>query len=219
MVDDATIAAYDCAVNYFCTPPGRAAQPGEGYQGIVNTWHIDPAHTDVLFSAKHMMVTTVRGTFADVSGTLDIDEDDPTSARGEIRIRAASVDSGFAQRDAHLRSPDFFDVERYPDIVFRATDVARAGASFKVTGDLTIRDVTRAVTFDVELEGIVTGMSGARHLGLTARTSIDREDWGLTWNVGLETGGWLVGKEIRLEIEVAADEAVGSVAGGVASAA
>lgn len=152
----------------------------------MSTWNIDPAHTDVHFAAKHMMVST--------------------ATRGEIRVRAASVETGFAQRDAHLRSVDFFDAERYPEIVFRATRVDGAGTGFRVTGDLTIRDVTWPVTFDVEVGGIVPGMSGARHVGLAARTRIDREAWGLTWNVGLEAGGWLVGKEIRLEIEVAADE-------------
>ncbi len=173
----------------------------------MSTWNIDPAHTDVLFSARHMMVTTVRGTFTQLEGTLELDETAPTAARGEIRVKAASLDTGFAQRDAHLRSPDFFDVERYPDIVFSATRVEGSGDPYRVTGDLTIRDVTRPVTFEVELLGIVPGLSGARHVGLTARATIDREQWGLTWNVGLESGGWLVGKEIRLEIEVAADEA------------
>ena len=173
----------------------------------MTTWNLDSAHTQVNFSAKHMMVTTVRGTFHDVEGTIQLDETDPTRSTGAFRVKAASVDTSFAARDAHLRSADFFDAETYPDIVFVATRVERhRDDAFKVTGDLTIKDVTKPVTFDVELDGIVPGMSGARHAGLSASTKIHREDWGLNWNVALEQGGWLVGKEIKLEIAIAADE-------------
>jgi polyisoprenoid-binding protein YceI len=173
----------------------------------MTTWKIDNAHTQVNFSAKHMMVTTVRGTFHDVAGTIELDETDPTGSRGEFRVGAASVDTNFGARDAHLRSADFFDAEAFPDITFVSTDIKQvADDEFKVTGDLTIRETTRPVTFDVQLEGIVPGMSGARHAGLSATTKIAREDWGLNWNVALEQGGWLVGKEIKLEIAIAADE-------------
>ena len=173
----------------------------------MTTWKLDPAHTQITFSAKHMMVTTVRGTFADVQGTIELDETDPTRSRGEFRVATASVDTNFGARDAHLRSADFFDAETYPDIAFVATDIVpKGGDRYAVTGDLTIRDVTRPVTFDVELDGIVPGMSGARHAGLTATTNLTRTDWGLDWNVALEQGGWLVGKEIKLEIAIAADE-------------
>ena len=173
----------------------------------MTTWKIDTAHTQVNFSAKHMMVTTVRGTFRDVDGTIELDESDPTRSRGEFRVGAASVDTSFGARDAHLRSADFFDAEGFPDITFVSTQISQVGdGQFKVTGDLTIRETTRPQTFDVQLEGIVPGMTGARHVGLSATTTIAREDWNLNWNVALEQGGWLVGKEIKLDIAVAADE-------------
>jgi polyisoprenoid-binding protein YceI len=173
----------------------------------MTTWKLDSAHTQIAFSARHMMVTTVRGTFHDVDGTIELDETDPTRSRGTFRVATASVDTNFGARDAHLRSADFFDVERYPEITFTSTAIRQTGDDrFDVTGDLTIRDVTRPVTFDVRLEGIVTGMSGARHAGLSASTRLDRDAWGLNWNVALESGGWLVSKEITLEIAIAADE-------------
>ncbi len=173
----------------------------------MTTWTIDNAHTQINFSAKHMMVTTVRGTFHDVAGTIELDETDPTRSRGEFRVGAASVDTNFEARDTHLRSADFFDAEGFPDITFIATQITQVGDDqFRVTGDLTIRATTKPIAFDVRLEGIVPGMSGARHAGLSAATTIVRGDWGLNWNVALEQGGWLVGKEIKLDIAIAADE-------------
>jgi len=171
------------------------------------TWKLDKAHTQVNFSAKHMMVTTVRGTFHDVDGTIELDETDPTRSRGEFSVGTASVDTNFGARDAHLTSPDFFDAATYPRLTFVATAVKRIkDDEFEVSGDLTIKDTTKPATFKVELDGIVPGMSGARHAGFSASTKIQREDWGLNWNVALEQGGWLVGKEIKIEISVAADE-------------
>jgi len=173
------------------------------------TWKLDPAHTDITFSAKHMMITTVRGTFADVDGTLLIDEEDPTDARGEIRVQAASLSTGFAARDTHLRSADFFDVETYPEIVVRFDGVELAkGDDYRVTADLTIRGMTRPIAFDVEYVGSTTNFQGTRHAAFTAKAKLNREDWGLNWNMALETGGWLVGKEIKLLVEVVADEVV-----------
>ena len=173
----------------------------------MTTWKLDTAHTQISFSAKHMMVTTVRGQFHDVDGTIELDEADPTRSRGSFRVAAASVDTNFGARDAHLRSPDFFDAEAFPMITFESTAIESVGTDrYRVTGDLTIRDVTKPATFDVELEGIVPGMSGARHAGLSATAKLDRDAWGLNWNVALEQGGWLVGKEIKLEIAIAADE-------------
>jgi polyisoprenoid-binding protein YceI len=173
----------------------------------MTTWQLDAAHTQVSFSAKHMMVTTVRGVFHDVSGTIELDETDPTRSRGEFRVGAASVDTNFEARDNHLRSADFFDAATYPDITFRSTSVVPAGKDrYTVTGDLTVKDVTAPATFEVELEGIVPGMTGARHAGMSVTGKIAREAWGLNWNVALEQGGWLVGKEIKLEIAIAADE-------------
>jgi polyisoprenoid-binding protein YceI len=173
----------------------------------MTTWKIDNAHTQISFSAKHMMVTNVRGTFHDVTGTIELDENDPTRSRGEFHVATSSIDTNFGARDAHLRSPDFFDAERFPNISFVASEIQRVGDDhYTVAGDLTIRDVTRPMTFDVRLEGIVKGMSGARHAGMSAKGKILRDDWGLNWNVALEQGGWLVGKEITLDIAIAADE-------------
>ncbi|HYH92339.1 MAG TPA: YceI family protein [Candidatus Saccharimonadales bacterium] len=186
----------------------------------MTTWKLDTAHTQVHFSAKHMMVTTVRGRFHDVQGTIELDETDPTRSRGEFTVAAASVDTNFGARDAHLKSPDFFDAEQYPTITFVSTAVESAGGDrYRVIGDLTIRDVTKPATFDVELDGIVPGMSGARHAGFSATTTLQRDDWGLNWNVALEQGGWLVGKEIKLEIAVAADEVAATEAAELATAA
>jgi polyisoprenoid-binding protein YceI len=172
------------------------------------TWNIDPAHTDVLFSAKHMMVTTVRGTFADVSGTITLDEENPLASGGEFTVAVASLSTGVEQRDGHLRSADFFDAENHPVATFTTTSIeARGGSSYAVTGDLTIRGMTREVTFDVEHLGFYTGMNGARRAGFHATGRINREDFGLTWNVALESGGWLVGKDIRLELDLAVEQA------------
>ena len=171
------------------------------------TWRLDPAHTDIAFSAKHMMITTVRGSFGDVDGTLEIDEADAPNARGEIRVRTASINTGFGARDEHLRSADFFDAAQWPEIVVRFDGVLPVGDdAFRVAADVTIRDVTRTVPFRVEYVGTTTNMKGGRHIAFAAKATIDREDWGLTWNMALEQGGWLVGKEIKILVEVVADE-------------
>jgi len=174
-----------------------------------STWTIDPTHTDVLFSAKHMMVTNVRGKFASVDGSIEADPQDPTTAKGTFTIDIASLNTGVEQRDGHLRSADFFDVDNFPTATFVSTRVEpKGGSDYRVTGDLTIRGTTRPVTFDAEVLGVYTGMSGNRRVGLHAEAKINREDFGLTWNVALESGGWLVGKEIKLELDIAVEEAV-----------
>jgi polyisoprenoid-binding protein YceI len=173
------------------------------------TFNIDPAHTDVLFSAKHMMVTTVRGTFTELSGTIDLNETDPTASKAELNVKAASLDTGFGARDTHLRSDDFFGVETYPEIRVVSTAIRpKGGNHYVVTADVTIRDITKPVDFDVEFLGFFPGMDGARHAGFTATAKVNRKDWNLNWNVALETGGWLVGDTIKLEVEVAVVEAI-----------
>jgi polyisoprenoid-binding protein YceI len=170
-------------------------------------WTIDQAHTDILFSAKHMMVTTVRGKFHDVDGTLFLDESDPTRSSADIRIAAASLNTGSDQRDGHLRSADFFDAEQHPFITFRSTAVEHVrGDDYRVIGDLTIRETTRPATFDATFLGFYTGMDGGRRAGISARTKINRKEWDLGWNVALEAGGWLVGEEVTIEVEVAVDQ-------------
>jgi polyisoprenoid-binding protein YceI len=168
------------------------------------TFAIDSAHTDVLFSAKHLMVTNVRGTFTDVAGTIELDEADPTASHAEITVQAASIDSGFGARDAHLRSDDFFATARYPEIKVVSTAITpKGGNDYVVTADMTVRDVTRSVDFDVEFLGFYPGMDGARRAGFTATAKIDRKAWGLDWNVALEAGGWLVGDQVKLDIDLA----------------
>lgn len=172
------------------------------------TWKIDPAHTQVLFSARHMMVTTVRGTFSAVEGELELDEENPANSRGEIRVGVASISTGNEQRDAHLRSGDFFLADEHPTIVGRVAEISPLGDDYRVVVDLTIRGVSRPVVFDAEFHGFVPGMKGGRHAGFSLRTKINRRDWGITWNVALGGDALLVGDEVKLEIEVAADEVV-----------
>ena len=174
----------------------------------MSTWKIDPAHTDVTFSVKHMMVTTVRGKFEAVEGELELDLDakDAASASGEIRLGVASLATGAEQRDAHLRSAEFFDAEQYPEIVATLTGIEPDGDDYKVRADVTIRRITRPVIFHGRFLGVVPGMDGGRHAGFELTASIDREQWDLSWNMALETGGWLVSKDVKLSIDVAADE-------------
>ncbi len=171
------------------------------------TFTLDKSHTDVTFSTKHMMVTTVRGRFNTADGTISLDPEDPTASSGSFTVETSSIDTGAAQRDGHLRSADFFDADAYPTLAFTSTAVeSRGGDDYRVTGDLTIKGVTRPVTFEVEFLGLYASMAGARRAGFHAVTKINREDFGLTWNVALESGGWLVGKDIKIEIDLAVEE-------------
>jgi polyisoprenoid-binding protein YceI len=185
----------------------------------MSTWQIDTAHTVVSFTGKHMTITKVRGIFKGATGTIEYDEADPTRSAVEVTIPAATVETGVEPRDNHLRSADFLDVESFPTLAFRSTEIERRGDRWAITGDLTIRGVTRPVVLDTEALGIVAGMDGRRHAGFEATTKIKRSDWGLTWNVGLEAGGWLVSDEIAIELEVAADEVAPVTAGDLVGAA
>lgn len=172
------------------------------------SWQLDPAHTTVEFAAKHMMFTTVRGRFTDVSGTIELDPENPAASNVEVVIDAASIDTGVEDRDNHLRSADFLDVEQHPEITFRSKRVEgaalRPGAALKVTGDLTIRGTTREVELEAAFQGEGQDPWGGRRTGFSARTEIDRREWGLRWNQALETGGILVGNAIRIELDVQA---------------
>ncbi len=176
------------------------------------TWQIDRAHSGVTFSAKHMMVTTVRGTMTISEATIDFDEQDPSRSSVIATLDAASIDTRSAQRDTHLRSADFLDVEQYPTIDFRSTAVQRSGEGWVLTGDLTIRGEKRTVVLDAQLHGIQPNLQGGRRAAFTATAAINREDWGLTWNVALEQGGWLVSRDIRIEIDLALVEPVSTAA-------
>jgi len=171
---------------------------------VAGTYVIDPTHTRVGFVARHLMVTKVRGAFLEYAGTITIG-DDVASSTAEATIQTASVNTGTADRDAHLRSGDFFDAETYPTMTFaNAKVLSQDGDEFVVEGDLTIKDVTRPVTLKVELDGVANDPFGNTKLAVTAKTEIDREDFGLTWNVALESGGVLVSKKITIEIEAQA---------------
>lgn len=169
----------------------------------VSTWTLDPAHTEVGFEVKHMMFATVRGRFSDVEGTLSIGSEDGESTASVV-IRAASINTGQSQRDDHLRSPDFFDVERFPVLTFESASLRRDGGRLVLSGDLSIRDVVRRVNLEVEESGRGIDPWGNERMGLTATAKIDRRDYGLTWNQALETGGILVGNEVKIVIEVQA---------------
>ncbi|HJW95097.1 MAG TPA: YceI family protein [Thermoanaerobaculia bacterium] len=172
------------------------------------TWQIDPAHSTIEFAVKHMMFTTVRGRFKDVKGTIHADESKPDGSSVEVEINAASIDTGAADRDAHLRSADFLDVEQHPTLTFRSKRVEgamnKAGDRFKVVGDLTIRGTTIEVTLDAEYTGQGVDPWGGTRAGVTAKTEIDRRQWGLQWNQALEAGGILVGNTVKIELDVQA---------------
>ena len=169
------------------------------------SWTIDPTHSSVEFSVKHMMFTTVRGRFNNFSGTLNIDEADPTRSYAEGKVEISSVDTRDANRDAHLRSADFFEAEKYPYMTMRATHVKATGrGQYRVTAALTIKDVPREVVFDVHAVPIGKDPWGNHRWGFSAETSINRKDFGLNWNVALETGGWLVGDQVKISVELQA---------------
>ena len=171
---------------------------------IPGLWELDPAHTDVSFVARHLMVTKVRGRFQEVSGAITVG-DDPADSRVEVEIQAASITTNSQDRDNHLRSPDFLDVENHPTLSFRSTRIEPLGDDrWALTGDLTIRGVTRPLTLQVTFEGTTTDPWGGTRAAFTARGEIHREDWGLTWNVPLENGGVLVSKNVQIEIDAQA---------------
>jgi polyisoprenoid-binding protein YceI len=166
-------------------------------------WVIDPAHTLVEFSVKHMMIATVRGRFTAFSGTLNIDEEHPERTSIEATVETASVDTHEEKRDAHLRSADFFDVEKYPVMTFRSRRIEPLGDNhYKVVGDLTIKDITREIIFKATDEGQGKDPWGNLHRGFTAEATLNRKDFGLNWNVALEAGGWLVGDQVKIAVEL-----------------
>jgi len=171
----------------------------------VSTWAIDPAHSVVELAVKHMMFSTVKGCFANVAGTIVLDEANLSASSVSAEIDAASIDTGEAQRDAHLRSADFLDVENFPTIAFRSTDIVPQGKSrFVLVGDLTIRGITQEVSLEAELLGKGTDPWGGQRAGFAATTTLNRKDFGLTWNQALEAGGVLVSDQVKISLEVQA---------------
>lgn len=167
-----------------------------------STWMLDAAHANVEFAVKHLMITTVRGRFGKVDGTVKVDPETPDRLDVAVEIDPASVDTREERRDAHLRSADFFDVERYPRITFTGGRVeGDLLGHFKLYGELTIRGITKPVVLDVSNDGRVKDPWGNEKLGITATAKVNRLDWDLEWNMPLETGGFLVGEEVRITIE------------------
>jgi len=166
-------------------------------------WKIEPAHSAIEFSAKHMMITTVRGEFTKFDGNITVDSENLLNSKAEGWVELASVSTRDANRDAHLRSADFFDAEKYPRMMFESKRIEKVGKDkYKVTGNLTIKDVTREITFDVSDDGKNKDPWGGMRWGLTGDVTLNRKDFGLTWNVALETGGWLVGDQIKVHVEL-----------------
>lgn len=166
------------------------------------TWTIDPVHSEVGFSVRHMMVSKVKGTFREFEGTI-VTTDDPTQTKVNATVQIASIDTGNEQRDGHLRTNDFFDAPTYPTMTFTSTSVSIDGG-MKITGDLTIHGVTKPVTFDIDFGGTGKDATGADRIGATATTKIKRSDFGVSWNAALETGGFAVSDEVQITVDVSA---------------
>ena len=167
------------------------------------SWQIDPAHSHISFSVRHMMISKVRGFFDSFSGTIDFNEENPVNTVVDVTLDAASINTRDEQRDGHLKSPDFLNAEQYPNLTFIGKRVEQDDTNNgRLIGDLTILDTTHEVALDVHYTGIAKSPYGSESAGFQASTSISRKAWGLEWNVALETGGWLVGDKINIDIEL-----------------
>jgi polyisoprenoid-binding protein YceI len=181
------------------------AAPTAAIQDLTGDYTLDLAHTRIGFVARHAMVTSVRGSFADYEATVHIDADEPAKSTARIVLKTASLTTSNEQRDAHLRSPDFFDVETYPEIVFVSADVRQVDdETYRVTGDLTIKDTTKPVTVELTYNGSAKDPFGNLRAGFEGKATVNRKDWGLTWNAALETGGFLVSDKVKLEFDLSA---------------
>lgn len=181
------------------TDPLHSADP------LTGSYQLDVAHSRIGFAARHAMVTTVRGSFGEFAGTAALDYTDPTRSHAEVTIAVASLGTGSEQRDGHLRSPDFFDVETYPEMSFHSTAARQLGDdTFRLVGDLTIKDVTRPISIDFSYAGSAIDPYGNQRVGFEGTATVNRTDWGLTWNAALETGGVLVSDKVTLTFDVSA---------------
>ncbi|MCX4957878.1 YceI family protein [Streptomyces virginiae] len=185
------------AVATLAVDPALAALTGD--------YVIDPAHSSIGFTVRHAMVTNVRGAFTEHEGTLHLDGADPARSTASIDVKIASVDTGIADRDGHLRSGDFFDAETFPLMTFRSTEARQLGGdAYRITGELTIKDVTRPLSIDLEFNGSATDPYGNERVGFEGSTEILRSDWGLTWNAALEAGGVMVSDKVKLTFDISA---------------
>ncbi|MFE4264378.1 YceI family protein [Streptomyces sp. NPDC056883] len=172
---------------------------------LTGDYVIDASHSSIGFTVRHAMVTNVRGTFADHEGSLHLDGTDPSRSTASIDVKIASVDTGIADRDGHLRSGDFFDAETFPLMAFRSTEAQQLGGDkYRITGELTIKDVTRPLSIDLEFGGSATDVYGNERVGFEGSAEILRSDWGLTWNAALETGGVMVSDKVKLTFDISA---------------
>ena len=171
---------------------------------LTGNYTVDTSHTTIGFVARHAMVTKVRGAFNEFEGTGYFDAENPAATKLSLTIKAASIDTRNADRDAHLRSNDFFDMETYPEISFTSSSVEADGDNFTLTGDLTIKDVTKPVSIDFEFTGAATDPFGNHRIGFEGSTTVNRKDWGVNWNAALEAGGVLVSEKVTLTFDVSA---------------
>ncbi|MGP8298903.1 YceI family protein [Streptomyces inhibens] len=175
---------------------------------LTGDYTIDPAHSSIGFTVRHAMVTNVRGSFGEYEGALTLDGADPSRSTASIDVKIASVDTGIADRDGHLLSADFFDAETFPLMTFRSTAAERvSGDRYRITGDLTLRDVTKPLSIDLEFNGSATDVYGAERVGFEGSAEILRSDWGLTWNAALETGGVMLSDKVKLSFDISAVKA------------
>ncbi|MFF3744936.1 YceI family protein [Streptomyces kronopolitis] len=188
--------------------PAAVLDADPGLTALTGDYAIDPAHSSIGFTVRHAMVTNVHGAFGDFEGALRLDGTDPSRSTASLDVKIASVDTGIADRDGHLRSADFFDAESFPLMTFRSTAAERvAGDRYRITGDLTLRDVTKPLTIDLEFHGSATDVYGAERVGFEGGAEILRSDWGLTWNAALETGGVMVSDKVKLVFDISAVKA------------
>jgi polyisoprenoid-binding protein YceI len=171
---------------------------------LTGTWTIDASHSRLGFSVRHAGIATVRGSFTGFEGALVLDGTNPANSSANVTVQASTFSTGSEQRDGHVVSPDFLDVEKYPTLAFSSTSVRPDGDGYVLVGDLTIRDITRPVEIAVEVEGQATDPFGNARVGFSGETAINRKDFGLTWNATLETGGLLVGEKVKITLDVSA---------------
>ncbi|MER6310717.1 YceI family protein [Streptomyces sp. NPDC001739] len=188
--------------------PAAVLEADPALAALTGDYTIDPAHSSIGFTVRHAMVTNVRGTFGAYEGRLVLDGTDPSRSAATVDVEIASIDTGIADRDAHLRGADFFDAENFPRMTFRSTAAERvAGDRYRLTGDLTLRGVTKPLTIDLEFHGSATDVYGAERVGFEGSAEILRSDWGLTWNAALEAGGVMVSDKVKLSFDISAVKA------------
>ncbi|WP_329315614.1 YceI family protein [Streptomyces sp. NBC_01262] len=181
---------------------------GPDLSHLSGTYTIDPTHSEIGFSVRHAMVTTVRGQFAEYDGKLQIDGANPAASTAEVTIKVVSIDTNQEQRDGHLRTGDFFDAESHPEITFTSTAAEQVDAeTYRLTGDLTIKGTTKPVTIDFTFNGAAKDLYGNERVGFEGSTTINRTDWGLSYNAALETGGVLIGEKVKLSFDISAIKA------------